>query len=71
MPSPSVSFSPSGTYEEALSRAADTFGIEREYWDIWGNHHRAQAEDISAVLGSMRIGVSSKDEIDRAVESRL
>ncbi len=71
MPSPSVSFSPSGTYEEALSRAADTFGIEREYWDIWGNHHRAQAEDISAVLGSMRIDVSSKEEIDRAVESRL
>ncbi len=52
-------------------RAADIFGIERDYWDIWGNHHFAPPEDIAAVLGSMGIDGGSQQELDRAVESRL
>lgn len=63
-----LTFSPSETYEHALARAAEVSGIEREYWDIWGNHHTASPEGMAAVLGSMGIGSSSKEGLDEAVE---
>lgn len=68
---PFVSFSPSETYEQALSRAADLFGIEREYWDIFGRHHVASREGLEAVLRSMGVKTSSCGELDEAVEARL
>lgn len=66
-----ISFSPSATYEEALGRAADLWGIEREYWDIWGRKHVATPEAIRAVLESMDVAAGSREELDRAVEQRL
>jgi 4-alpha-glucanotransferase len=66
-----IAFSPSTTYEEALGRAADLWGVEREYWDIWGRKHVAAPEAIRAVLESMGVSAGSRDELDRAVEQRL
>ncbi len=66
-----ISFTPSDTYEQAAARAADLFGIERSYWDIFGKYHEASMEGITAVLESMGVGTGSKDDIDRSVEARL
>lgn len=71
MPKPNVSYAPSKTYESALERAADLFGIEREYWDIWGKHHVAPAEAIASVLRSMGVDAATTEALDRAVEARL
>jgi len=64
-----VTFTPSACYETALERAANHWGIEREYWDIWGKHHKATTEMISAVLRSMGVACSTKEEIDAALEA--
>jgi 4-alpha-glucanotransferase len=65
------SFTPSETYEQSLTRAAGLFGIESEYWDIWGKHHTASAEGMAAVLGSMGVDAGSRETLDQAVEQRL
>ncbi len=54
-----------------MARAADLFGIEREYWDIWGKHHVAPAEAIVSVLGSMGVDASTTESLDLAIETRL
>ena len=59
MPKPNVSYAPSKTYESALERAADLFGIEREYWDIWGKHHVAPPQAIASVLRSMGVDAAT------------
>ena len=65
MPTSRISFTPSTTYEQALTAAADIWGIEREYWDIWGNKHIAPADDIRAVLDSLGVAAGSKEDLDR------
>ncbi len=70
MSRPFLSFTPSATYGQALDRAADLFGIEREYWDIFGNHHVASPEGITSVLDSLKIDASSREELDQAVENQ-
>jgi 4-alpha-glucanotransferase len=71
MDTPPVTFTPSATYEHALERSADRWGIERQYWDIWGKHHTATPEMISAVLRSMGVACSSTEEIDAALEDEF
>src|ERR1039457_735594 len=70
MSRPLVFYSPSETYGQALNRAADLFGIEREYWDIFGTHHTASAEGVAEVLRSMGIDAGSAEGLDCAVEGR-
>jgi 4-alpha-glucanotransferase len=71
MPIPLISYSSSVTYEEALSRAAELWGIESEYWDIWGNRHHATPEGVAAVLASLGVASDSLEALDRASEERL
>jgi hypothetical protein len=66
-----LSFRPSADYDEALARAADAWGVEPEYWDIWGNHHVPPAQARRAVLGSLGIACDSPEQLDRALEERL
>jgi 4-alpha-glucanotransferase len=62
---------PSATYEEALDRAADTWGILPDYWDIWGKHHITLPESKRAILHSLGIATGTKEELDAAVEQRI
>src|SRR5262249_13851798 len=71
MPSSVISFSPSLNYEEALSKAADLWGIDRQYWDIWGKKHIASPEGVRAVLESVGVAAGTTEDLDRAVEERL
>ena len=71
MPDVSITFTNSVSYEQALERAADLWGIEREYWDIWGKHHTATPEMMAAVLRSLGVPCDTREQIDGAVEERL
>ena len=62
---------PSATYEEALDRAAETWGIQPDYWDIWGKHHITPPETKRAILASLGIRADTKEELDQALDQRF
>ena len=65
-----VTFQPSDNYTDALDRAAVHFGIEAEYWDIWGKKHFTTPEAKQAVLRSFGVAAGTREELDEAVEDR-
>ncbi|MBX5495809.1 MAG: 4-alpha-glucanotransferase [Bryobacteraceae bacterium] len=71
MHAPHTTFTPSATYDEALDRAATAWGIEREYWDIFGRHHPAPQEVKRSILEALGVDASSVAALDAAVEQRL
>jgi len=71
MPPKTISFQPSSTYEEALHRAASVFGVEPEYWDIWGQRHEAPDSVQRKLLEALGVQANSREALDRAVEDRL
>ena len=60
----------SSTYDEALDRAAKLWGIQPDYWDIWGKHHITPAETKRAILHSLGVATGSKEELDEALAAR-
>ncbi len=66
-----VRFQPSSSYDEALVRAGAAWGIEAEYWDIWGKHHVPSAEARQAVLRSLGVPCDTREQLDQALEDRL
>jgi 4-alpha-glucanotransferase len=62
---------PSATYDEALDRAGETWGIQPDYWDIWGQHHITPPETKRAILASLGIRADTKEELDRCLEQRF
>lgn len=68
---PPESFHPSTDYDVALERAATLFGIESEYWDIWGNRHHAPREVQQSILRSLGIDPDTKESLDAAIEDRM
>jgi 4-alpha-glucanotransferase len=61
----------SATYDEALDRAAVTWGIQPGYWDIWGRQHVTRPETKRAILESLGIRVDTKEALDGALEQRF
>src|SRR5215469_6833987 len=61
---------PSATYDEALDRAAETWGVQPDYWDIWGQHHVAPPETKRAILASLGIRADTKEGLEDALEQR-
>jgi hypothetical protein len=66
-----LTFRLSANYDEALDRAAQAWGIEAEYWDIWAKHHVPSVPARQAVLGSLGVACDTRDELDNALEERL
>jgi 4-alpha-glucanotransferase len=66
-----IVFTPSTSLEEAVDRAVAEWGIEPEYWDIFGRHHPATTEVKRNILQSMGVDASSRESIDCALEERL
>jgi len=64
-------FQPSGSYEEALERACQIWGVQKDYWDIFGKFHVAPPDAQASVLQSMGIPSRTTEELDQAVEKRL
>src|SRR5690242_16436300 len=71
MSRPQIRFTYSNTLDEALHKAASEWGIEREYWDIFGTHHVASADIERRVLASLGVDVSSTERIDAARKQRF
>jgi len=59
------------SYLEALDRAATLWGIEPQYWDIWGRLHVTSAETTQAILKAMGIAADSEEQLETAIEARL
>ncbi|HOQ43955.1 MAG TPA: 4-alpha-glucanotransferase [Bryobacteraceae bacterium] len=66
-----ITFAPSESYEQALDRAAQMWGIEPEYGDTWGHLHTTTPETKKGILKALGVPVDSREELDRAIENRL
>src|SRR5579859_4287107 len=62
---------PSANYNEALDRAAEAWGIQPEYWDIWGTRHITLLDTKRAILQSLGIHTGTKEDLDAAVDERV
>ncbi len=70
-PNPPESIQPSPDYESALNSAAQRWDIEPEYYDIWGNLHRAATEVKQSILRSLGVATDSLESLDAAREALL
>jgi 4-alpha-glucanotransferase len=61
---------PSNSYEELLDRAARLWGIDPDYWDIWGRHHVTSTGTRQAILRAMGVDTADADGIARAIAQR-
>ena len=66
-----VRFEPAPSYETALGRAASLWGIQPDYWDIFGKRHITIAEVQKTLLASFGVPSDTREDLDRAVEQRL
>src|SRR3984885_10729035 len=53
-----------------IEQAARAWGIETDYWDIWGKQHQASPELEAAILGSLGVDLHSKESLEEAIERR-
>lgn len=63
---PTLSF----TYDQALDRAAEAWGIQPDYWDIWGKQHITPPETKRAILHSLGVPTETQEQLDEAVAAR-
>jgi 4-alpha-glucanotransferase len=52
----------------AIENAARAWGVETEYWDIWGQQHHASTELEAAILRSLGVDTSSIVALGQAIE---
>jgi 4-alpha-glucanotransferase len=71
MSKPLVTYQPAATYEEAVARAAELWGIETGYHDIWGKYHQTPIEGQRSVLESLGVAVETVGEAELAVQQRM
>jgi hypothetical protein len=57
-------------FRDALARAAELWGTEQNYWDIFGTRHFATEEVIQAILPSPGVDTVSTVAIDTAFRGR-
>lgn len=53
-----------------LDEAARAWGVETEYWDVWGQQHRASAGVETAILGSLDVNAATRESLLQALEER-
>jgi 4-alpha-glucanotransferase len=53
-----------------LEEAARAWGIETDYWDIWGQQHHATPDLEMAILSSLGVDARSRASLRQAIESR-
>jgi 4-alpha-glucanotransferase len=63
--------SPPQDYTQALDCAADLWGIEPFYWDIWGRKHVTSAETKKAILNALGVGAETAAQLQQAIHQRL
>jgi len=58
-------------YESALERACVLWGIQREYWDIFGKHHVAAPALQAQILSALKVPSATTAQLESAIEARL
>src|SRR5258708_1020083 len=58
---------PSDNFEQLLDRAASLFGIEPEFWDIFGTHHITTREAKRAILSALGVATDSSEALERSL----
>lgn len=53
-----------------LAEAANAWGIQTSYWDMWGQQHHASAELITSILESLGVNARSRESLAQIVEAR-
>jgi 4-alpha-glucanotransferase len=71
MPPPRLSFEPAESYEEGLHRAAQLWGVQEEYWDIFGVRHAAPPEVERLILTSLGVDAGSRESLNAAIEEQI
>src|ERR1700686_3806159 len=56
--------------QRELEEAANAFGVETTYWDIWHREHRASVAAMTAILESLDVNAGDKASLDAAREKR-
>ncbi len=54
----------------ALEQAADDFGIEHQYWDIFGKLHNASEEVLKTILRTLGVDAGSGQSLKKAEDER-
>ncbi len=60
-----LTFHNSTHYEDALGRAAAEYGIDHQYWDIFGQSHEASPDALKTILACLGLDTSSVSAIDQ------
>ena len=53
-----------------IETAARAWGVETDYWDIWGHQHHASPELERAILASLKVDTSSSAALGQAIKQR-
>jgi 4-alpha-glucanotransferase len=53
-----------------LTAAAQAWGIDTEYWDVWGKQHHAAPQVKQAILKSLGVDGASDNSLDQALQDR-
>jgi 4-alpha-glucanotransferase len=61
----------SPTYQDALDRAAALWGIEPQFWDIWGRLHVTAAETKRSILKAMGVPADTQEQLEHVIEARM
>ncbi|HWQ52863.1 MAG TPA: 4-alpha-glucanotransferase [Bryobacteraceae bacterium] len=57
-------------YQQLLDRAARLWGIEPEFWDIWGNLHVASNEVKRSLLKGMGVDAETESGLEGSLQAR-
>ena len=59
---------PSDSFEHLLDRAASSFGIDAEFWDIFGHHHVTSEAAKRAILEARGVDTGSPESLQRSLD---
>ena len=65
MPFQQIAFEAASSYEDALARAADENGIDREYWDVLHKKHEVSTDVKRRILAALGWDVSSLEGLEQ------
>jgi 4-alpha-glucanotransferase len=71
MRNPVEDYSSAQTYDDALARAARAWGVQDEYWDIFGERHITPPEVQRAILESMGFGCETLEQLNEALRRKV
>jgi 4-alpha-glucanotransferase len=64
-------FQPAESYVDALDLAAEEWGIEREFWDIFGHKHVASSAIEEKILLALGVSASSLGKLEKDRQQRF